>query len=255
MNNKYSIVLNIFLLIVFMNISTNIFAKEPSMQSEEDRKILANFWVYVETSKSITDIENKIDEYLETYKDNPYLASEAYISKINIFSEFMSDRETLAQLNILDAQWENYAAAHELKSEEYRTWGSLKNTKLSYLPLKQLITESKIAQEYFEKAMDLDKNNAMAYIQLGTWCIYSPKVAGGGMKKAIKYLKKGIDKATTDFEKYQGNLWLSQAYFKLGEKGKKDYEKSLADAKAIYGETSFYQILTETNAEGKIIGE
>lgn len=262
----------VYIIGIFLWCSTLLFAKssaeteqgvvvedilaESSAETEQGvvAEDIQTFLEYINVkSTSLEDIRASIATYHNTYENNLYAKTQITLAEIDIFSYDMSSKTIERDLSSLNEAWQSYADHNTLTSEEYRVFAQLKNTYLRYLPLQQLIAESKLAYKYYTRAIDLDKSNALAHIQLGIWSLYAPKIGGGGTKKAIDRLKKGLTHSNSDYESYLGHLWLSQAYFKAGKN--MQYTTELSKAKAIYGETVFYQIIVGLNEEGKIVGE
>lgn len=87
------------------------------------------------------------------------------------------------------------------------------------------------AFKLINKAIELDQQNYTAYNSLATYYIYSPKIAGGDLNKAINTLEKALT-SKDEFTNFISYLWLGLTYHKLNEQGKTI--KNLNNALKIY---------------------
>ena len=70
----------------------------------------------------------------------------------------------------------------------------------------------------YERALENNKTFALAYINLGLWRQYAPKIFGGGEEKAFEEYTKAFACATTDSERYIASIYLSQYWFTKNDK-------------------------------------
>lgn len=99
----------------------------------------------------------------------------------------------------------------------------------------------------------LDTRNAAAHRNLGTWSLFAPRIAGGGLNKALKSLKRAVALSDNDLDRYFALIWLSQGYMKNGDE--KNHVQALGEAGEIFGETVFLGYVRDQNENGKMIGE
>ena len=232
-------------LLVLLGCAVPLFAEYPPE--------LYDFLVYVNTQPSITDIETKIIEYEEKYAGRLYEYTEVLLHKLRILRESIGSRERLDTLNMLDERWAALAAQRDLTSDEYRVWADVLNMRIPLVPMKKLIQDSRSAYEYFNTAIRLDKRNAAAHRNLGTWSLFAPRIAGGGLNKALKSLKRAVALSDNDLDRYFALIWLSQVHMKKGDE--KNHAQALDEAGEIFGETVFLGYVRDQNKNGKMIGE
>lgn len=232
-------------LLVLLGFAAPLFAEYPPE--------LYDVLVYVNTQPSITDIETKIIEYEEKYAGRLYEYTEVLLHKFRILRESIGSRELLADLNMLDERWAALAEERDLTSDEYRVWADVLNMRIPLVPMKKLIQDSRSAYEYFNTAIRLDKRNAAAHRNLGTWSLFAPRIAGGGLNKALKSLKRAVALSDNDLDRYFALIWLSQVHMKNGDE--KNHAKALDEAGEIFGETVFLGYVRDQNTNGKMIGE
>ena len=232
-------------LFVLLGCAAPLFAEYPPE--------LYDFLVYVNTQSSITDIELKIIAYEEKYASELYEYTEVLLHKLRIFRESIGSRERLESLNMLDERWAALAAERDLTSDEYRVWADVLNMRIPLVPMKKLIQDSRSAYEYFNTAIRLDKRNAAAHRNLGTWSLFAPPIAGGGLNQALKSLKRAAALSDNDLDRYFALIWLSQVHMKNGDE--KNHAQTLEEAEEIFGETVFLGYVRDQNKNGKMIGE
>ncbi len=224
-----------------------------AQSSTDDTSELYDLLVFAYTNEDINAVELKLEEGAEEYQDDIYKYTKVFIARYEIFSEYMESREVLKQLDDLDMRWKREDETRDLSSDEYRMWGSVKVKKIDHLPLFTLIKESKLAREYYETAIKLDNKNTGAYMDLGILMLFTPRIGGGGTKKAIKHLKKAVALSNNDLDRYFANLWLAQAYVKTGNDA--EYARAFEKARKVFGDLPFIKGVQALNEKGKIIGE
>jgi len=98
------------------------------------------------------------------------------------------------------------------------------------------------AKKAFERALEIDSQSAQAHIDLGLSYLFTPKMFGGNLEKALQLLEKGLGLAPDPHIRFLAHLWLSQAYYKRGEKEKVDYH--LKEAEKIYPQSGWLKSLS-----------
>ena len=97
-----------------------------------------------------------------------------------------------------------------------------------------------------EKAMQLDPQNANAYLARGIAYFFTPKIFGGDKDKAVEMLKKAIAVAPASDVTEAAHIWLARVYQSLGKKADATSEINEAlrmnpdrlSAKVVQGELS-----------------
>jgi tetratricopeptide (TPR) repeat protein len=84
-----------------------------------------------------------------------------------------------------------------LQSEIYTLTAMVANARLAVNPMKRWQKYGKIFDENLEKAKENNADNPRIYFLKGTATFYTPKMVGGGKKKALTY----FEKANALFEK------------------------------------------------------
>lgn len=95
---------------------------------------------------------------------------------------------------------------HSSKAEIYSLKGAMYGFEIGMNPLKALDYGIKSIKS-INKAMELDKNNARVLMELGNMKYYTPKILGGGLKKAIYYHEKAVSVFELNENELEGN-WL-----------------------------------------------
>ncbi len=100
----------------------------------------------------------------------------------------------------------------------------------------------------YERALEEDPQFALAYINLGLWRQYAPKIFGGGEERAFEEYTKAFACAKTDSEKYISSLYISQYWYE-----KHDAEKCadyLQIAEDTFPQSKEIPLIKKINAEG-----
>ena len=116
-----------------------------------------------------------------------------------------------------------------------------------------LLHKLRILRESIDSRERLDTRNAAAHRNLGTWSLFAPRIAGGGLNKALRSLKRAAALSDNDLDRYFALIWLSQGYMKNGDE--KNHAQALGEAGEIFGETVFLGYVRDQNKNGKMIGE
>ena len=95
---------------------------------------------------------------------------------------------------------------HSSQAEIYSLEGAMYGFEIGLNPVKALDYGIKSIKS-LNKAVDLDKNNARVLMELGNMKYYTPKILGGGLKKAIYYHEKSVSMFESGEEDLKGN-WL-----------------------------------------------
>lgn len=103
-------------------------------------------------------------------------------------------------------------------SEVYRLLADTYLRLMNYNGILYAMGKASKAVKLLQKAVDLDAQNYLAYISLGTYYLYAPAISGGSVDKAITMFTKALA-SEDEFERFSANIWLGEAYGK-----KKEYE-------------------------------
>jgi tetratricopeptide (TPR) repeat protein len=95
---------------------------------------------------------------------------------------------------------------HSSQAEIYSLKGAMYGFEIGLNPLKALDYGIK-SIKCINKAVELDKNNAKVLMELGNLKYYTPKILGGGLKKAIYYHEKAVSMFELSRYELKGN-WL-----------------------------------------------
>ena len=95
---------------------------------------------------------------------------------------------------------------HSSRAEIYSLKGAMYGFEIGLNPLKAFDYGIKSVKS-INKAVELDKNNARVLMELGNLKYYTPKILGGGLKKAIYYHEKAVSMFELTEQELKGN-WL-----------------------------------------------
>lgn len=95
---------------------------------------------------------------------------------------------------------------HSSRAEIYSLKGAMYGFEIGLNPIKAFDYGIKSVQN-INKAVKLDKDNAKVLMELGNLKYYTPKILGGGLKKAIYYHEKAVGMFELNEQELKGN-WL-----------------------------------------------
>ena len=100
----------------------------------------------------------------------------------------------------------------------------------------------------YERALEEDPNFSLAYINLGLWKQYAPKIFGGGEAKAFEEYVNAFACAQTDSERYIASLYISQYWF--DKKNMATSAEYLKIAENIFPQSKEIPIIKDLNEKG-----
>jgi tetratricopeptide (TPR) repeat protein len=95
---------------------------------------------------------------------------------------------------------------HSSQAEIHSLKGAMYGFEIGLNPLKAIDYGIKSIKS-IDRAVELDKNNARVLMELGNLKYYTPKILGGGLKKAIYYHEKAVSMFELSANELKGN-WL-----------------------------------------------
>ena len=98
--------------------------------------------------------------------------------------------------------------------------------------------------------MVLEKAPKMAFAHMlsGFWYYYAPGIGGGSKKKARQFFSDALKYAANDYERYYGNINLSQMNFE--DKNKAEATRLLDEAEKILPRTRYIAFIRKINTLG-----
>ncbi len=120
---------------------------------------------------------------------------------------------------------------HSSKAEIYSLKGAMYGFEIGLNPLKALDYGIK-SINILNKALALDKNNARVLMELGNMKYYTPKILGGGIKKAIYYHEKAVRMFESGEDELKGNWLYLLVLTNLGRWYSED--QNLSEARKVY---------------------
>ncbi|MBQ7158390.1 MAG: hypothetical protein IJS09_03055 [Treponema sp.] len=155
---------------------------------------------------------------------------------------------------ILRPQYERltaYAAAHPIEKQNpwfTLTSADITNSMMQFLKQKEAMKLG--LQEKKDYAMVLEKAPKMAFAHMlsGFWYYYAPGIGGGSKKKARQFFSDALKYAANDYERYYGNINLSQMNFE--DKNKAEATRLLDEAEKILPRTRYIAFIRKINTLG-----
>jgi len=120
---------------------------------------------------------------------------------------------------------------HSSQAEIYSLKGAMYGFEIGLNPIKAFDYGIKSVKN-INKAVELDKNNAIVLMELGNLKYYTPRILGGGLKKAIYYHEKAIRMFEASGYELKGNWLYLLVLTNLGRWYSED--QKLSKAREIY---------------------
>ena len=145
-----------------------------------------------------------------------------------------------------------YIEAH--KNEKLDPWillsaGSVTSCYMALEPLKTAFTYGYWVRDLFIEVVERAPSMSHAQLNLAQWYYYCPGFLGGSKKKAKELFRKSFDVATTDHDRFESAVLMSQLAF--DEKDNANYEKYIAIAEAISPNNFYLHDIINTNKTRK----
>lgn len=95
------------------------------------------------------------------------------------------------------------------------------NTSLQFLPTKDAIVYGLEEKDSYNFMMKKYPDFSYLFINSGLWYVFAPAFGGGSDEKALNYFRNAIYSASSNYESYYANIYMSQLLFE-----RKIYEES-----------------------------
>ena len=125
-------------------------------------------------------------------------------------------------------------ALDERRADAHALLADLYGRKIGYGGMAAGMRYGPKAEAETRRALELDNNNALAYAVLGRRQLYSPKLFGGDIDKAIVSFRKATE---LDPRYDEGFVWLALAYQKKGDSVRA--RAAVAEALRLNGRSAF----------------
>lgn len=193
-------------------------------------------------------------EQIAAFGEEAQIAAHNMLATAEYNAYYAKDMHAPEMEGILRPQYERltaYAAAHPI--EKQNPWFTLTsadiiNAMMQFLKQKDAINLG--LQEKKDYAVVVEKAPKMAFAHMlsGFWYYYAPAIGGGSKKKARQFFSDALTYAANDYERYYGNINLSQMQFE--DKNKTEAARFLDEAEKILPATRYVAFIRKINALG-----
>ena len=191
-------------------------------------------------------------ELISTFSEEANLTCTNMLATAEYNCVYEKDMHSPKMEGILRPQYEkicDYRAKYNLT--ELNPWfimtsADIINSMMQFLKRSDAISLG--LQEKKDYAVVVEKNPQMSFALMlsGFWYYYAPGIGGGSKSKAKQFFSDALTYAANDYERYYGNINLSQIYFE--EKNKNECERLLAEAEKILPATRYIAFIRNINA-------
>ncbi len=173
-------------------------------------------------------------------------------SKYNILYE-RNDKDAALKDLVVKQYRVVEAYREENKKAVFNPWfylssGDIVNSCMQFLSRGEAIKVGLQEKSDYDSLIKSNPRMSCALINAGLWYYFAPGIGGGSKSKAKDYFLKASQNASTSYERYYANIYLSQCLFE-GKKSE-DCEKYLAMADAAAPGTSYVTFIKKLNASG-----
>jgi tetratricopeptide (TPR) repeat protein len=158
--------------------------------------------------------------------------TESYLFHVKDFQKEKKAAEHWLDLAIGDTR--QSIALDERRADAHALLADLYGNKIGYAGMMGGMRYGPKAEAETRRALELDAKNARAYQVLGRRHLYSPKMFGGDIDKAIESFRKSTE---LDPQRDEAFVWLAIAYRKKGDKTQA--QDALAQALRLNGRSAF----------------
>lgn len=252
------------LFLIFLLFINNIFPKE-NLSDKENSYInnILDFRLQLRTYNNIDECLVNLEKYQnEIYKSSDYknfdeetkliIDNLLTVAKFNCIYENNIHDNQLKPL-ILN-QFEKIIEYNEQVTLENRNkWYNVTaydviNTSLQFLPTKDAIIYGLEEKDSYNFMMKKYPDFSYLFINSGLWYMFAPAFGGGSDEKALNYFRNAIYSASSNYESYYANIYMSQLLFE--RKMYEESEKFLNKADLIIPGNKYIKFIKKLNDNG-----
>jgi tetratricopeptide (TPR) repeat protein len=162
----------------------------------------------VSTLKRLNISFNQISDPAERYTDMAQLKF-----NLGLLEETKNNTDCALRYFEESRQYAEQALSHRASSAAYRILADAYTQQMKYRGLSFQIANGGKIKEYAESALDLDPDNAKAWLTLALYFFHAPPLAGGSVEKSIDILHRlESDTGLHPLNRYGILIWLAIGY-------------------------------------------
>lgn len=205
-------------------------------------------------------IEKILDFKKSAQNDTAGFSEEAVLTIGNMLAtaqyncEYEKDMKSPEMEPILRPQYEKIMRFSEDKeAAELNPWfvltsADILNSMMQFLPRGDSIKIGLKEKKDYAAVLEQNPGMSFAYMLAGFWYYYAPAIGGGSKSKSKSLFEDSLRTAATDYERYYGNVNLSQIRFE--EKNTAECDEYLARADEILPGTRYIAFIRKINSLG-----
>lgn len=154
----------------------------------------------------------------------------------------------------ITAQYEKIQAFEETKdTENLNPWyvlssGDLINSTMQFLPQKMAIKLGLKEKKDYDRVVQENETLGLGWINTALWYYFAPPIGGGNKDKAGRYFDNAVKNASSGYEKFYANIYLSQ--YKFEAQDKEAAEKYLSEADSVLPGNVYIPFIRRMNDTG-----
>ena len=242
---------------------TNVFCAEwteyENSLVKEAMQIRLDSRAHKDQKEALEWLKKKRDEFLSSIKKNE-AGEEAMLAVENVFVceqyHYMWELDDkakatgdliLSQFNKV-MEW-NQSHPLEKRGEWYTlTACEVINNSMPLFKYSKKISLGMDNKKVYDAMLSSGCKKGLLYLHTGLWYSFAPSIAGGSDAKAKKYFAVATHIGPTDYEKFFGYVFLSQAEFKMGDNA--SCQAHLAEADKISPSNAYTDFVRYLNKAG-----
>lgn len=119
---------------------------------------------------------------------------------------------------------------------------------MSYNPVSGAMKYGIKVRKFYEKSIELNPENSLAYTRIAQWYYWAPGINGGSKKKALSNFEKAVQIAKSNSDMFYADIFYSQIMFDNGKKT--EAAEYLKKAREIFPASEYVTELEEYNSKG-----
>ena len=247
-------------IITFLSIS---FLPAAEFTQEENQAIqdILSFRLSLRSYSTNDEVIEKVRSYrqeklssIENFSEEARLVCLNMLATAEYNAFYAEDMQAPEMEGILRPQYERIREMHgKIPTEEQNPWFTLTsadiiNSMMQFLKQGEAIKLGLQEKKDYASVIERFPKSSFGNMLSGYWYYYAPGIGGGSKKKARLFFANALEYAANDYERFYGNINLSQMNFE--DKNKEEAARLLDEAEKILPGTRHVAFIRKINEMG-----
>ncbi len=204
--------------------------------------------------EKVREFKSEKINQISTFSDEAQLVFTNMLATAEYNGFYAKDMHAPEMEGILRPQYEKIIAFREnVPVEEQNPWfvftsADIINSMMQFLKQGEAISLGLKEKKEYAIALTAQPEHAFGNMLSGYWYYYAPGIGGGSKKKARLFFANALEYAANDYERFYGNINLSQMNFE--DKNKEEAARLLDEAEKILPGTRHVAFIRKINEMG-----